>query len=160
VAARTVVIGVGNPYRRDDGFGPAVLERLARHGPWPGVRLVTCDGDTGRLLDAWEGTDLAYVVEAVRTALPRPGQLHRFSVPVTLPAGHATSSHGLGLGEAVELANVLGRLPGRLELLAVEVVETGLGEGLSAPVERAAEQVTQLIAAQLVKVSTEEDRCA
>ena len=32
VVGGAVVIGVGNPYRRDDGVGPAIVERLRRRG--------------------------------------------------------------------------------------------------------------------------------
>jgi len=39
-----VVIGVGNPYRRDDGIGRAVVTRLHRRH-LPGVTLAECDGE-------------------------------------------------------------------------------------------------------------------
>src|SRR5437899_1606818 len=46
---RVVVIGVGNPYRRDDGVGPAVVDRLRRSAP-AGVRLEESDGEPSQLL--------------------------------------------------------------------------------------------------------------
>ena len=39
-----ILIGIGNPYRRDDGVGPALIEALETAG-LPGVRLVTADGE-------------------------------------------------------------------------------------------------------------------
>jgi hydrogenase maturation protease len=158
---RVVVIGVGNPYRRDDGVGPAVLALLDRAGRYPGVELVATDGESSRLLDAWSGADVAFVVDAVRTDSPSPGRVHRISVPdpVGRRRGGAASSHGLGLGEAVELARMLDRLPDRLELFAVEVADTGFGEALSAPVAAAAAAVARLIGADLDS-RTEARRCA
>jgi hydrogenase maturation protease len=148
---RTVVIGVGNPYRRDDGLGPAVLDLLHQAAPYPGVELIACDGESSRLLDAWSGAEVAYVVDAVRAVSPRPGRIHRITVPE--PVGRdragAASSHGLGLGEAVELARMLDRLPARLEVFAVEVADTGFGETLSAPVAAAATEVARLIRGNL-----------
>jgi len=63
--------------------------------------------------------------------------------------GRAASSHGMDLGEAVELARVLDRLPGELVLYAVEVDRVGYGEGLTPPVARAAERLAGDIAAEV-----------
>ncbi|MCX4231896.1 hydrogenase maturation protease [Streptomyces sp. NPDC020707] len=140
VAARIVVIGVGNEFRHDDGVGWAVIERLrgrgAEHRLPSGTVLETCDGDPGRLLGLWEGAELAVVVDAARNEPSRPGRVHRLVLDGTgqAPAG-ATSSHGLGLGEAVELSSVLGRLPGRLVVYAVEGADATFGTGLSSEVE-------------------------
>ncbi len=47
------------------------------------------------------------------------------------------STHALGLGEAIELARALGRLPGRLLVYGVEGADFGTGEGLSPAVTAA-----------------------
>jgi len=146
-----VVIGVGNPYRRDDGFGPVVVSLLAdRH--LPDLKLATSDGEPTRLIELWTGATLAVVVDAVRTDPARPGRVHRLSAyhPAVRGAVPA-SSHGTGLGEAVDLALVLDRLPDRLLLYAVETDQVGFGAGLSAPVAEAAVRVAAEIA-ELVRV--------
>ncbi|MEV8438719.1 hydrogenase maturation protease [Actinosynnema sp. NPDC051121] len=126
-----VVVGVGNEFRRDDGVGPAVAREVSRLG----VPAQITDGDPVRLMEAWAGADLVVVVDAVRCVPSRPGRVHRMSfVGLGDPA---TSSHGFGVPEAVELAQVLDRLPRRLVVFAVEVAEVGFGPGLSAPVAAA-----------------------
>ena len=60
-----MVIGVGNEMRRDDGAGIAVVERARPLLP-PDVEVRTLGGEATALLDAWEGADLAVVVDAVR----------------------------------------------------------------------------------------------
>jgi hydrogenase maturation protease len=55
----------------------------------------------------------------------------------------------MDLGEAVELARVLGRLPGELVLYAVEVDRVGYGEGLSPQVAAAADRLAEDIAAEV-----------
>jgi hydrogenase maturation protease len=131
---RAVVIGVGNPYRRDDGVGPAVVERLRRRH-LPGVMLVESDGEPTHLLDLWAGADLAIVVDAVRLAAASPGTIHRRSLrhPSATRMTFA-NSHSVDLGEAVALAAALDRLPRALLLYAVEAADTSVGVGLSAPV--------------------------
>jgi len=137
VAPRIVVIGVGNEFRHDDGVGWAVLARLeeyVRSLP-PGTVLETCDGDPGRLIGVWEDAELAVVLDAAYAEPPHPGRVHRLVLETTRwGQTGTTSSHGLGLGEAIELSAVLGRLPGRLVVYAVEGADRTVGTGLSAPV--------------------------
>ncbi|MFF1870510.1 hydrogenase maturation protease [Streptomyces sp. CB03911] len=154
--ARVTVIGVGNEYRRDDGVGWAVVARLAdcaRTRPFRGrTSLVVCDGDPARLISHWDGADLAIVVDAAHTHPGQPGRVHHLVMDDgrIAPADRATSSHGLGLGDAVELARELDRLPRRLVVYAVEGADCSPGTGLSAPVEvavgRIAEQITKQVA--------------
>jgi hydrogenase maturation protease len=147
---RTVVIGVGNPYRRDDGVGPAVIALLQGQGT-PGVELVTTLGDTSALIDLWDGADFAIVVDAIRSGGPRIGKVHQITVERLAVANDPVSSHGLQLGEAIELARALDRLPRRLDLLAVEVADTGHGDGLSPAIERCARRLARHIAYQITQ---------
>ena len=131
------MIGVGNRYRRDDGVGPAVAERLRGRGD---VDVATCEQEPSRLLDAWAGADLALVVDAVSSGA-KPGTVHRFdatrrAVPSSVFRG---STHALGVGEVIELARALGRLPGRVLVYGVEGGEFAAGDGLSPAVAAAVE---------------------
>jgi hydrogenase maturation protease len=131
-----VVIGVGNVYRGDDGVGPEVVRRLGATAPrW--VEVVEHDGEPAGLLDAWDGADLAVVVDAVTSPDVGPGYLHRVELTADSYATptRAVSSHGLGPGGAVELACVLGRLPRRLVLYGIEGKNFAPGLGLSSEVE-------------------------
>jgi hydrogenase maturation protease len=142
-----IVIGVGNPYRRDDGLGPYVIDRLREFG-LPDPMLAVSRGETTELMDLWDGADLAVVVDAIRSEPGHPGRIHRLTV-FDPPGERSRAAHGLDLGEAVELARILGRLPSRLVLFAVEVDDTGYGIGLSAPVAEAAERMAEEIFAEV-----------
>ena len=145
----TIVIGVGNPYRRDDGIGPAVIERLRRRH-LPGVNLAECDGEPTRLLDLWAGAEMAIVVDAVRTASPHPGTIHRRSLrhPST-PRMRGGGTHAVDLGDAVALAAALDLLPRTLLLYAVEAGDTTPGEGLTPPVQAALDELVDELVAEL-----------
>lgn len=134
---RVVVIGAGNPYRRDDGAGREVARRLRARAP-AGVEILDHDGEPVGLLALWEGADVVFLVDAVRSGAA-PGTLHRIEVgPSGLRAGsRRDSSHGVSLGEAIGLARVLGRLPPRLVVLGVEAADVADGPGLTAPVASA-----------------------
>jgi hydrogenase maturation protease len=142
-----IVIGVGHPYRRDDGVGPRVIELLRALG-LPDDVLAVSLGETTELMDLWDGADLAVLVDAVRSDAGHPGRVHRLAM-FDPPAERSRAAHGLDLGEAVELARVLGRLPGRLVFYAVEVDDVAYGTGLSAPVAAAAQRVAHEIAAEV-----------
>ena len=154
MTGRVIVIGVGNEYRRDDALGPTVVERL-RNRRLRGVELAECDGEASRLIELWEGADLAVVVDAVHAHRAQPGRVHRLSAhhPAATPAG-AASTHGVDLGEGVALARALHRMPARLLLYAVEVADTGFGMGLTPAVAAAAERVADEIA-KVVNAATQ-----
>jgi len=144
---RLVVIGVGNEYRRDDGFGPFVVTELERlhqsDDALRGVDLRGCDGEPTRLIDLWTGADLAVVVDVARADVTRAGEWFELVLPGAdrLPDEMAVSSHGIGLGSTAELAQALGRLPGRLVVLAAIGRDFGFGVGLSRPLAAAVHPV-------------------
>jgi hydrogenase maturation protease len=151
-AGRTVIIGVGNEFRRDDGAGPEVVTRLRERVP-PSVQLMVSDGEPAALLEAWTGASLAIVVDAVVADRPVPGRLHRIVLAGAGQAGQPprqVSSHGLGLSEAISLAQALRRMPGQLIVHAVEAADVSQGSGLSPGVAAA---VGELAAAVLRDLS-------
>jgi hydrogenase maturation protease len=83
---------------------------------------------------AWEGADLAVIVDAVVCEPSTPGRVHVNELPT---ARGGTSSHGLGIPDAVALATVLDRMPRRLVVYAVEAADVSLGVGLSEAVAQA-----------------------
>ena len=99
--SRVVVIGVGNPWRRDDGVGWVVAQSAGRR-LGNAVHVVESDGEPSRLIDAWADFDLAVVVDAVITGAA-PGNVHVWAdEPVLARASHSTGSHALGLAEHVK----------------------------------------------------------
>jgi len=147
---RTVVVGVGNEYRRDDGVGPAVVARLRGLQPddpdLAHVTLALSDGEPSRMIDLWTGAELAVVVDAVRGNGATAGQRYELTVEAVTGAVHrAASSHAIDLGETIELARALGRLPGRLVVLAVAGHDFGFGTGLSDDVASTVEPIVQRV---------------
>ncbi|MCS6912136.1 MAG: hydrogenase maturation protease [Myxococcales bacterium] len=144
-----ILIGIGNKDRGDDGIGPAVVERVARQAP-AGTVVRVLGGDAAGLLQAWEGAELAVVVDAAWSGRT-PGTVHRLDATAApLPASlGATSTHGLGLAQAVELARALGQLPPRLVVYAIEAASFAPGEGISPALASAVEEAAARIVAEL-----------
>ncbi|GGY88943.1 hydrogenase 3 maturation endopeptidase HyCI [Streptomyces olivaceoviridis] len=146
---RVVVIGVGNPLRGDDGVGPATVEALRGRVP-DGTVLTVSDGEPARMLDLWRGADTVVVVEALRTRPARPGELHTLTPADAANRTAATAStHALGLGECLALAEALGRLPKGLVVHAMEVADVELGAPLSEAARSALPDLVDQVAASV-----------
>jgi hydrogenase maturation protease len=144
-----VVVGVGNELRGDDAVGLAVAVRLRGRVP-EGVTVVECEQEPTRLLDAWSGADAAFVVDAAASGGP-PGTVHRFDASAEpVPARvFRSSTHAFGVGDAVELARALGRLPGRVVVYGVEGGDFTAGAPLSVEVAAAVDLVVGKIEKEL-----------
>lgn len=145
-----VVIGVGNPSRRDDGVGWVVVEAVGRR-LGKAVDIVESDAEPSRLLDAWADFDLAVVVDAVRSGAA-PGKVHVWAdEPEQIRATPSTGSHSLGLADAIALGHALDRLPARLIVVGIEAQETAPGHGLSSAVAGAVDNAVDVIATIVVE---------
>ncbi len=142
-AAESVVIGIGNELRRDDGVGPAVARAVADRG-LPGVRVLDCAAEPTAILDAWTGTRLAVLVDAV--AGGRPGRIgsHRLA---DIAEPRPVSSHDLSLTQTWHLGRALGRAPAEVVVVTVDVADTGHGVGLTAAVAAAVPAASALVEA-------------
>ena len=147
-ARRVVVAAVGSEFRRDDAAGPAVIDRVG--GELGGVEVLGALASPFDLLGAWDGADLAIVVDAAAAA-DQPGAVHvvevdMASVPETDGrTSRSASSHGVGVIEAIRIARVLGTAPERVVLVGVAGEDFGEGTGLSQSVSRAVEQAARVV---------------
>jgi hydrogenase maturation protease len=141
------VIGVGNAYRGDDAVGLLVARRLCDRG----LEATEQEGEPVALIDAFAGRDTVVLVDAVRSG-SAPGTVHRVDVSDrSLPTAllGSTSTHAIGLGEAIELARALGRLPRRIVVFGVEGARFGAGAALSPDVAAAVPGLVESVAAEL-----------
>jgi hydrogenase maturation protease len=128
-------IGVGHPFRRDDGVGPWLAEALARRG----VEARVHAGDGAGLIEALSDADALVIADAMQSGAP-PGTLRVLDgCAGPLPSGtFRNSTHEFGLAAAIETARSLGMLPRSLCILGIEGRDFSFGEGLSPEVEAAA----------------------
>ena len=148
-APKAIVIGMGHPYRSDDGVGLAIVKAL-RERTLPGVNVVGFHGDAAGLIEAWSEAPNVVIVDALSSGA-QPGTILRVDVAQqTLPAGvFRSSTHVLSIPDAVELARVLERLPKQLILYGIEGETFAVGEELSSAVAAAVLPATDRITAEL-----------
>lgn len=143
----TIVIGIGNRFRRDDGAALRVIGMLSDRVP-TSVLLVESDGEPTRLIDSWTDVHLAVVIETVRRGDP-PGTVAAVEWETCTGSSAAPhrehGSHSLGVLEAIELGDAVGRMPGRLRLIGIEPEDVGWGEGLSPAIATGVDTATRLV---------------
>lgn len=151
-----LVVGIGDPALGDDGVGARAVDRIEALR-LPDVRTAT-DLDGSGLLELWSHAhvDVTVLVDAVLGGAP-PGTLH------VLEAGQEAgddrswatarrpSRHALPLAGVITMAAALHRLPARLVLLGVEVVDLTPGD-LSLTVLDALDAVVERVRA-LVEIT-------
>ena len=126
------VVGVGSPHG-DDRVGWRLVEDLAESAG-PGVEAVTVTQPLG-LLDHLDGCSALIVVDACRAGRA-PGSVVVLTWPEDRPEFEGSgSTHGLDLAMALEMADVLGRLPPSVLLFAVEAGACGPVADLSPDLE-------------------------
>ncbi len=150
----TRIIGIGHLDRGDDALGRFAAARLKGNVP-QGTEVLETDGEAGKLLDLFQGSDTVIVIDACVSGASA-GTVQRIdavSTPLPRWLGSA-SSHAIGLAESVELARVLGRLPRRLVVYAVEAESFTLGAPLSASVAAALDTLPAKIGGELRELVT------
>ena len=135
------IFGVGAEMRGDDAAGLVAARRLQELG------LPAAARRPDDLVSDWHSTDDVVVIDAVRSGAA-PGTLHRIdALRDALPPTLSSSTHLLGLADAISLARTTGRLPRSLEVIGIEAGSFELGAGLSPDVERAVDRVVSELAA-------------
>ncbi len=132
-----VILCFGNPDRGDDAAGALVARELNLTLAEPAA-ILDLDPEAHVIL-----------VDTVVTG-SAPGTIHEWD-GLTRPLARETfrcSTHAMGVAEAIELARVLGRLPGRLTIFGIEGAQFGVGSAPQEAVCVAARKLARHLAAQ------------
>lgn len=150
----TLILGLGNPLRGDDGVGARIVEELTRRDLPKEVTAL--DGGTGgldllRLLERWERVVIVDAADVGR----EPGQYIRFTPDQVRLAGASStlSLHNAGLSEVLALADALDLDLPEMVIFGVQPAEIGWKEGLSPAVATA---LTALADAVLEEIEGED----
>lgn len=138
-AGRILVACVGNVLRGDDGFGPAVAERLWNDPP-AGVEVIeTGIGGVALLTELLAGCSGLILIDAVDRGAD-PGTLFLLD-PDVGEGEHVADVHLANPDRVLSMAKSMGALPARVLIVGCQPGNTDeLGAPLSASVQAAVEQ--------------------
>jgi hydrogenase maturation protease len=136
-----IVLGIGNEYRGDDAAGLAVIQALKTQD-LPSVHLIEGMRDGMSLLAYWNATSKVILIDAASSGA-EVGTIYRFdALTQHMPASVSFSStHALGVAEALMLVHTLQQLPSTLIVYAIEGKNYASGAALSPEVEQAVQKV-------------------
>jgi hydrogenase maturation protease len=147
---KTLVLGIGNEIRGDDGVGIHVARRAAELLPaaWNG-RVDVDEACTGGfdLVDYLRGYERAVIADAIQTEGGEAGAVYRFDAAALRLTAHLGHSHGVNLGGALAVLEGVGLgAPRDVVVVAVEAAELNefteeMTPAVAAAVEEAAAAV-------------------
>jgi hydrogenase maturation protease len=143
---RTLILGLGNPLRGDDGLGPRVVAELERLELPESVSAI--DGGIGGLglLQVLEEWDRVLIVDVADVGL-QPGHFARFTpCEARLQGtGDGFSVHDAGLAEAIDLGTALGRPLAEIVIFGLQPEAMDWRQGLSPAVEAAVPDLVEAV---------------
>lgn len=153
-----LVIGMGNPYRCDDGIGLQIAKNLSKILPEE-VKIQTHTNCGLEIMELWQKYDCVYLIDAVSTGLrcdpngsqgekQLPGRLYRFdAVAEQLPPifFKKYSTHCFSIQETVALGKNLEMMPEKLIIYGIEGHSFHIGNKLSEKVRQAICHITDCI---------------
>lgn len=149
-----LILGIGNRMRQDDAVGPLVIDDLKEQNLPSYITLMEDKGEPANLIEAWKEVDIVLLIDSVLAGEPA-GTIHELDLSQTsLPNVYQqTSSHAVGLGDAIELARAMKKLPPRVIFYGIEAQNFEIGEGLSAPVNSALETIKSRIIDKVTEIT-------
>ncbi len=144
----TLVIGVGNTLRSDDGLGVRVAEEIQKL-KLKDVEVLTSRGENIDLLTLWKGYRRVVILDAMESHSKEPVKVF-FAHAEPLPAAfEKTSTHGMGPLECIELARALGELPPYLAVIGIAGKNFEIGESLTEKATQAIPKAIQIFSTLL-----------
>jgi len=142
---RTLVIGVGNLLRTDDGVGIHIINRLSKSHP----EIETLDAAMGsvEIIEGMRGYDRAIIIDSIVSGA-EPGTVFKVNLTGGEEPPTITHSHGTDLPTILRLGRQLypDEMPLEIFLIAIEAEDTTtISDRLTPRVEKAAEEAFKTI---------------
>ena len=146
---RTLILGLGNPILSDDAAGLQAARLLYELIGGEDVDLVEAAVAGMQTVQLLSGYDRAVVIDVVQDE-ERVGEVWRLDCD-ELESGSSTSSHSIGVGRALRLAELVGLpVPEQVVIYAIAAADTTtFGERLTPKLEQALPGIVRRIAADL-----------
>lgn len=136
----SLAVGLGSPHG-DDRVGWEVIDRLAVRTDLPVAKA----RDGTELLQIISGRVQVLVIDAAAPS-GHPGRMRQFEWPVhDLHTAGLVSTHGLGVVEALQMAQTLGCAPQRATVITIEADQTDPLCSLSDDVERSIDRLVECL---------------
>jgi hydrogenase maturation protease len=146
----TLIVGLGNPLRGDDGVGMRVIQTLMAETLPEGVEVVEGGTQGLGLVSLMEGWRRVILVDAANVGQP-PGEFVRFTPQEArlLGGDQRLSIHNAGLRDALLLAETLDLLPDEIIIYGMQPANLDWDANLSPQVEATMPELVRAILDEL-----------
>ena len=146
----TLIVGLGNPLRGDDGIGTRVIQMLVAETLPGGVEVVEGGTQGLGLVSLMEGWRRVILVDAANVGQP-PGGFVRFTPQEArlLGGDQHISIHNAGLRDALLLAETLDLLPDEIVIYGMQPANIDWDSSLSPEVEATMPELVKAILDEL-----------
>ena len=142
---RIWIVGVGNVFLGDDGFGLAVIDRLRREEVPAGVHVEDFGIRATHLAYALLDPPELLVIADATSQGSEPGTVFLLEPDTDAPTSTVANGHAMDLGLVFQTAKALGAELPRIRIVGCEPAFLGERMGLSDPVESAVDAAKILI---------------
>lgn len=120
---KTLVFGLGNPIRCDDGVGIKVVRELAKRiGNDAGIGFKEASLGGLAILDEIAGFDRLIVVDSIKTADGKPGRVYKLDPEDFNTSAHLANFHGVDFFTSLKLGKEFGyKIPTDITIYAIEI---------------------------------------
>ena len=134
---KVAFVGIGNPFRGDDGVGHRIFELIRKKYPQFGSYLI--QDDFSPLLVIFEQYPLCIIFDAIQADAPPGTIVEKDLLNDSLQELEifSTSSHHLSLAQMLELAREMDVLPEAVHLLGIVGKNFNLGDPMHPAVQAA-----------------------
>ena len=146
----TLIVGLGNPLRGDDGIGARAIQMLLAETLPKGIEVVEGGTQGLGLVSLMEGWRRVILVDAANVDRA-PGEFVRFTPQDARLLGEDQyiSIHNAGLRDALLLAETLDLLPGEIVIYGMQPANLDWDDALSPEVEAAMPELVKSILDEL-----------
>ena len=142
---RIWIVGVGNVFLGDDGFGLAVIDRLRREAVPAGVHVEDYGIRATHLAYALLDPPELLVIADATSQGSEPGTVYLLEPDTDAATLGVSNAHAMDLGQVFQTAKALGAELPRIRIVGCEPAFLGERMGLSDTVESAVETAKILI---------------
>ncbi|AUX10044.1 hydrogenase maturation protease [Halalkaliarchaeum desulfuricum] len=134
------VIGLGNPFRRDDGVGPELIERLQNRN-LPNTDVIDIGDHPFQLIHVVKDYEAVLIVDAVDFG-GKPGSFKVFDPAKTDTNQQLRSSHKTDVFELLEVSDTIGE-PTKVRIFGIQPKSFELSEEFSPEIQETIPELTE-----------------
>jgi len=140
---KPLIIGIGNRFRGDDAVGLIIADKLRGKID---ADVIEHDGDATSLIDALNNRNNVLIIDAIFSN-KKVGEILKYDLnKTTLPDIFAkTSSHAMGVSEAIELARMISILPKETIFYGIEGKNFEIEQEMSEEVLASVDELLKII---------------